>query len=343
MRPGQPFSQIPIMRTAAVIVISIICTSCIKLYAQGYDDTFEIRNKLKIELQYADYGEYEYPEPILYQYGIQDYKQNLPYVANFPEKRALIKFTRMVKSAAALSMKYQMSDMREDVNQHMGELKWTENFGGIIGLIGMQFIRDTRGFNMYQPGIGLRWDISLLSIFQGDLQYYARGRDAAPIGGSMGSWNVRLKFRQVLTISTAMYIEYLHYNSKGETLDFRSHIASVWLSQFLPTQTALHCNLRLYTNSLGIESIAPSIEIAQYLNWATILRIKYRYYTNRSDNVHLGEEEVIIPDGLNSNSFSVQLNRELNPDMLLYIKYRYYKSNQQIQMNTYLTGMVFSF
>ncbi len=29
--------------------------------AQGYDDAFEMKNKLKVELQYADYGEYRVP------------------------------------------------------------------------------------------------------------------------------------------------------------------------------------------------------------------------------------------------------------------------------------------
>lgn len=329
------------IRTAVILLLCLAGTLAI---AQGYDDTFEIRNKLKFEIQYADYGEYEYPEPVLFQYGVQDYRQNQPYIANFPEKRGLLKFTRMVGPSAALSLKYQMSDLREDVDQHLGELKWTHTMRqGITGLAGIQFIRDTRGFNMIQPGIGVRWDISPLSIFQGDVQYYTRGSEAAPIGGAMNSWNIRLKFRQVLTVSTALFAEYMLYRAEGEQLSFTSHIGSIWLSQFLPTQTAVHLNLRLYTNSMGIESLAPSIEIAQYLNWATVLRAKYRRYANRSDNVHLGETDVIIPDGLKSDSFSLQLNREINPDILVYIKYRYYKSNQQIQMNTYLTGLILSF
>jgi hypothetical protein len=115
------------------------------------------------------------------------------------------------------------------------------------------------------------------------------------------------------------------------------------LSQFLPTQTAVHGNLRLYDNSMGIRSMAPSLEIAQYLNWATILRVKYRFYANDSENVHLGEEEVIIPDNLKSHAVSVQLNREMTPDLLVYAKYRYYKSNLRIEMNTYLLGFVYSF
>ena len=138
-------------------------------------------------------------------------------------------------------------------------------------------------------------------------------------------------------------MEYFFYDASGENLRFKSHALSLWLSQFLPTQTAIHGNIRFYDNSMGIRSWAPSIEIAQYLNWATILRLKYRYYTNRSENVSLGEEEIIIPDNLKSHAVSVQINREFTSDLLVYGKYRYYQSNLDIEMNTYLVGMVYSF
>ena len=132
--------------------------------------------------------------------------------------------------------------------------------------------------------------------------------------------------------------------AEGEDdLHFTSHTGSFWLSQFLPTQTALHANFRYYYNSLGIQSYAPSFEICQYLNWATVLRIKYRYYWNESENVSFGEQGVIIPDDLKSHTASAQLNREINSDLLLYAKYRYYKSNLGIQMNTYMMGCVYAF
>jgi len=303
-----------------------------------------MKNKIKLELQYADYWEYEYPEPIVFRYGVQDYSQNLPYLVNFPEKRGLLKFTRMVGPVTAVSVKYQFSDIREDVNQHLGEAKLTRTFGeSIIGLVGAQFINDTRGFNAYQPGIGLRWDVNPLTILQVDAQYYFRGKDAEPVGGRLGSLNLRCKVRQVLTVSTALFVEYLYYDASGDNLHFTSHTASLWLSQFLPTQTAVHGNIRFYDNSMGIQSIAPSLEIAQYIDWATILRVKYRFYANRSENVSLGEEAVIIPDDLRSHAVSIQLNREMTPDLLVYAKYRYYKSNLDIEMNTYLMGMVYSF
>jgi hypothetical protein len=303
-----------------------------------------MRNKIKLELQYADYGEYEYPEPIVFWYGKQEYTQNQPYLANFPEKRVLTKFTRMLGTKTAVSAKYQYSDIREDVKQNMGELKLTRSFGeSIIGLMGIQMTRDSRGFNMFLPGIGARWDISPLTILQGDIQYYYRGDEAEALGGRMESLNLRLKIRQVMTVSTAMLFEYLFYDASGEDLHFTSHTGSVWVSQFLPTQTAVHFNFRYYFNSLEIESYAPSLEIAQYIDWATVLRLKYRYYWNESSNVSLGEQEVIIPDNLKSHAFSVQINREMTPDLDVYGKYRYYKSNLDIQMNTYLFGFIVSF
>ncbi len=316
----------------------------LSLFAQGYDDSFEMKNKIKIELQYADYSEYEYPEPIVFEYGVRDYQQTLPFIVNFPEKRGLVKFTRLAGSSTALSFKYQFSEMREDVSQHMGEFKVTRSLSdAFVGLVAMQVIRDTREYNAYQPGLGFQWTVSPLTIFQGDVQYFWRGKDAEPVGGRMGSLNVRLKYRQVLTVSTAMLLEYILYEASGETIDFTSHVVSVWLSQFLPTQTALHANLRWYDNNMGIRSLAPSLEIAQYLDWATVLRVKYRYYTNRSENVSLGETDVIIPDDLKSHTVSVQLNREINPDLQIYGKYRLYKSNLSVQMNTYLFGFVYSF
>ena len=107
------------------------------------------------------------------------------------------------------------------------------------------------------------------------------------MGGQLGSVNLRFKIRQVLTLTTAAFVEYMYYGASGEEIEFTSHTASLWLSQFLPTQTAVHLNLRLYDNSLGIQSMAPSVEIAQYIDWATVLRLKYRYYANRSENVSL--------------------------------------------------------
>lgn len=327
------------------ILLSILFLSTLPLFSQGYDDTFDIRNKIKVEVQYADYGEYEYPEPVIFTYGVQDYNQDYPYLVNFPERRGLFKFTRLIGSQTAISAKYQYSDIRVDVKQHLGELKFTRNFGkSFIGLIGMQMSRDTRGYNAYMPGMGFRWELGPLTIVQGDAQYYYRGDDAEAVGGELGSLNLRLKVRQVLTLSTAFFVEYLYYNARGDAIDFISHTGSFWLSQFISlTQSALHLNVRLYDNSLGIQAISPSLELAQYINWATILRLKYRYYANESDDISLGEQGVIIPDNLVSHTVSLQINREINPDVQIYGKYRYYQSSLGIQMNTYLMGFIYSF
>lgn len=326
------------------LFIAISILYCGSAFAQGYDDTFEMRNKIKVELQYADYGEYEYPEPIVYRYGVQEYVQNYPYIVNFPEKRGLAKFTRILGNTAAAGVKYQFSELRDGVIQHLGEIKLTKNMGSKwIGLVSGQMINDTRKYNAYQPGLGFQWQLSPLTIVQGDAQYYMRGRDAEPVGGKMNAVNARIKIRQVITVSTAVLMEYVYYNADGEDLRFQSHNIAIWLSQFLPTQTAVHVNLRYYDNSMGIRSLAPSVELAQYLNWATVLRIKYRRYTNQSDNVSLGEKDVIVPDNLKSNTISVQLNREMSQDLDLYGMYRYYKSNLGVRMNTYLLGFVVGF
>jgi hypothetical protein len=314
------------------------------LFSQGYDDTFEIRNKIKLELQYADYGEYEYPEPVLFNYGASEYIQNYPYIVNFPEKRGLVKFTRTLGQSTGASLKYQWSELREDVRQHLAELKFTQTLrSNLIGLVSGQITNDTRNFNAYQPGAGFQWQPGKRSILQGDAQVYFRGKNSEPVGGKMQALNARLKVRQVLTVSTAVLLEYVYYDADGENLKFKSHTATVWLSQFLPTQSALHLNMRYYDNTMGIRSWAPSVEFAQYINWATVLRIKYRYYKNRSENVSLGEQNVIVPDNLKSNTVSVQLNREMSSALELYGMFRYYESNLGVKMNTYLMGFVYGF
>jgi hypothetical protein len=312
--------------------------------SQGYDDAFEMKSKLKIELQYADYGEYEYPEPVLYRYGVSEYKQLEPFIANFPEKRFLVKYTRLMDEKTVLGARYQISDLKQDAKQHFLEAKATRNLGeSTVGLLALQLLRDSRGYGAVQGGAGVLWDISVLTSLQADAQYFYRGPEAQPVGGRMSTGNLRLKARQVLTLSTALQSEYSFYSATGDAVSFTSHSIALWLSQYLPTETAVHLNIRYYTNSAGIRSLAPSLELAQYLDWATVLWLKYRYYTNESDNVSLGEQSIIVPDGLRSNAVSVQVNREMSGDLLLYAKYRYYESNLDVQMNTYMLGFVYSF
>ena len=328
-----------------VLLLSLLMAASVPVVrAQGYDDAFEMKSKLKIELQYADYGEYEYPEPIFYRFGVSDYRQLEPYIANFPEKRALIKYSRLVSDNTSVGVRYQYSDLKADARQQFLETKVTQNLSeSTVGILSLQFLRDSRGYSAFQGGTGALWEMSALTSIQGDVQYFYRGPEAAIVGGRMGTANARVKFRQVLTLTTALQTEYTFYTASGEAVKFTSHTIAVWLSQFLPTQTAVHLNARYYTNSIGIQSIAPSIEIDQSIDWATTVRLKYRYYQNKSDNVSLGEQSIIIPDGLRSSSFSLQGDREMSHDLLLYAKYRTYGSNLHVRMNTYLVGMVYSF
>lgn len=330
---------------AAAILLSVLfALTGVPAFGQGYDDTFEMKSKLKVEVQYTDYSEYEYPEPVLFSYGVSPYTQNEPYIVNFPEWRALVKYTRLFGSRTALSVKYQFSDLKAGVAGHYVEGKVTRNLSEpVIGLLSGAYLYDSRGFGSFQGGAGISWDVSAITLIQADLQYYHRGPTAVALGGELGSLNLRVKFRQVLTLSTAFFTEYSYYDARGDAISFRSHNLSLWLSQFLPTQTAVHINVRLYTNTAGIKSFCPSVEIGQYLNWATVLLLKFRYYQNESDNVSLGEAGVIIPDGLISRTISAQINRDVSADVLMYLKYRYYKSNLGVAMNTYMLGGVWSF
>ena len=333
------------IRTGWTVVLTCAALLCPPAgHSQGYDDSFEMRSKLKLELQYGDYSEYEYPEPVLFGYGVSPYVQNEPYIVNFPEWRGLLKYTRLFGAKTAVSVKYQFSDIKSGVNGHYMEGKVTRTLNKkATGLLSGAYLYDSRGFGAFQGGAGLSWEFSPITLAQMDVQYYARGASASAVGGKMGSLNLRAKFRQVLTLSTALMTEYSYYNASGDAISFQSHNVAVWLSQFLPTQTALHASLRLYTNTAGIQSICPSLEVGQYLNWATVLLLKYRYYQNKSDNVSFGEEGVIIPDGLISRTISAQVNRDMSATFLLYAKYRYYKSSLGVAMHTYMLGGVWSF
>jgi hypothetical protein len=314
------------------------------LAAQGYDDSFEMKSKLKVELQYADYSEYEYPEPILFSYGKSPYTQNDPYIVNFPERRYLLKFTHLLQPESQLGIRFQYSDIKQDCKQYFLEGKITRTTGETTtGFLSAMVLYDTRKYSSIQGGIGMMWEPTPLTSLQGDVQYYYRGAAAVALGGKMGSLNVRTKLRQVLTLSTAIQGEYTYYNADGDAVSFTSHTMAVWLSQFLPTQTAVHTLLRYYTNSLGIRSFSPSVEVAQVISWSTVLWLKFRYYTNESDNVSFGEEGVVVPDGLISRSYTIQLNQEVTSDMLVYGKFRYYNSSLSVAMNTYMLGVVYEF
>lgn len=331
-------------RNISLLLLFLIPFINSSLFAQGYDDAFELKSKLKVELQYADYEEYLYPEAILYKFGVRQYRQDQPFLANFPEKRGLIKFSQLLDPTTSISGRYQYSEIKDDARQHFFEIKFTRNLSSsVTGIANVQLINDTRGYNAYQAGIGGSWNISPLTLIESDLQYYMRGSDAVVVGGKMNTVNFRFKIRQVLTLSTAAQFEYYFYNAKGDQIGFNSHTLSFWLSQFLPTETAIHLNLRYYDNTINISSLSPSIEVAQYIDWATVLHLKYRYYKNKSGNVSLGEEGVIIPDGLETNSWSAQINHEISSSLLGYIKYRYYTSNLDVKMHTYMLGFVYSF
>ncbi len=337
-----------VRRLHTMHLLSAACCLCLaaadQAAAQGYDDTFEMKSKLKIELQYADYSEYEYPEPILFSYGRSPYTQNDPYIVNFPEQRYLLKYTHLVGTASQLGVRFQFSDIKQDCNQYFLEGKVTQNLGETtVGFLSAMVLYDTREYSSYQGGVGAMWEPTPMTSVQGDVQYYYRGSDAAAVGGKMGTLNLRTKIRQVLTLSTAIQGEYTYYNAEGDAVNFTSHTAAVWLSQFLPTQTAVHALFRYYTNTLGIRSLSPSIEVAQMVGWSTVVWLKFRYYTNESDNVSFGEEGVIVPDGLISRSYSIQVNQEVASDVLVYGKYRYYDSNLSVQMNTYMLGVVYAF
>ncbi len=134
-----------------------------------------------------------------------------------------------------------------------------------------------------------------------------------------------MKLRQSLTRSTAFQVRHDWFFASGDKADFVSNTLTFWLSQFFPTQTALHFEWRKHWDTTDLISHSPSIEIDQYLSWATIAKVRARYYYGKpSDPDAL---ETIKGDHFESYSISGILSHYILAETLVSLKYRYYWSD----------------
>jgi hypothetical protein len=197
-----------------------------------------------------------------------------------------------------------------------------------------QYTKASKNFDGYMADAGFKYDFGGFFMVEPSASFYWNF-----VGGSrQQAQSYNLQLRQALTNTTATQVKYNYFHAIGAQ-GFSFYTITCWISQWLPTKTALHLSLRYHWDTVQGESIAPGIEVAQYLNWATTLNVSYRFFTMKNNDPNSLFHQQVIGDSFDSNSITAILTRTMWNDTVLMIKYRYYTCNQDVRMNTYLVGI----
>ena len=308
-------------------------------YLFGQMETAQVK-KLKVEFQYSDYFEYKYPQPILYHYPDTEYEQKEPYFADFPEHRSLIRYSQSLGNKGIGEIKYQYSKLKENAEQYISQIKYIYQINeNIIPSIEFKVTNDTRDFDAYQIAINSIFHPNEYLTLTPNLLLYTKNSENEE--EDVNSATLELEAKYLLTSTIAIQPKYSFYQAKDEFSKPHSHTFNIFISKYLPTQTALHLCYRYYENSDNISSNCPSMIISQYIDWRTVVTAKYRYYWNNLPKSSITTENN-LPE-FTSQAISIQLKREITYDLGLNCKYRYYQSDSGIKMNTYLINLTYNF
>jgi len=294
--------------------------------------------KVKFEYQYSDYNEYSYPlielnDSIKYEYID-------PYILNFPENRILTKITQSFGPISSFEARYEYSGLTSDKDQNRYYFRFERNISALTGLYGVyQYINigydspdsTESGGNMFS--VGVKHDRS--GWIKGEMSFsYDHNRNADDL--LTQSYMPMAQLRWSIDSFTALTGRWDGYWAVSDSGTYPAHAITLFLSRYLPTQTAVHILTRFYNSEAGVHSISPAIEIAQYVRWNLTARLNYRYYENSFDE----ESAPDFVEGGSIKSHSVRTNIEwqVSSDLKLHLKLRRYVSNQDIKMNTYLLG-----
>jgi len=331
-------------KIAAIIII--IYFSPLKLEAQLFGPGFQ--TVIKTEYQYSDYFKYGYPDPILFDYPDAVFSQPQPYIAAFPEHRFLTRITQYFGFKTSLALRYQRGIVDNNTRQNIYNTKLTYEINDQYSVMGAyqymnvydsQVKDDILAGHMFE--IGGKFNFAGFIHLEPSYSFYSSDYTASD-AKSGGADSFTFKYRQALTNSTALQVKYNYFNVDYTTYSdenrvFSANTMTLWLSQYFPTETALHLSNRFYWNSAETNSFSPGIEAVQYITWDVILHLSYRYYKNKPK-----EEEFlqrIKGDSFSSNAVSAILDYSLSADSKLQLKYRYYTGDQNITMNTYLISL----
>ena len=315
-------------------------------YAIG--SNFDYYTKVKFEYQYSDYLEYSWPEFVEYSFGDHDFSQPNPLLASFPEHRGLTRVTQGFGADLEVVMMYQYSynGFTYDYDQ-LGNLSKSQSDEGIYNAraeykmqdnftvnSAAQYTKTSSGLKGWMGVWGCEYDFGGFFKIEPDISLF--WNDVAGIKSNAQAYN--LKLRQALTNTTATQIKYAYFRTDPvadqEGLTYQT--ITWWVSQWLPTETAVHLFLRYHFDNLDGQSIGPGIEISQYIDFATILTLSYRNFKMVNDDPASAFNEAVGKGAFYSNAFTILVKRTIFGDTEASIKYRYYTTNQNTRMNTYL-------
>lgn len=295
--------------------------------------------KVKFEYQYSDYLRYVYPfvendDSVRYEYFD-------PYIVNFPENRTLAKVTQLFGPTTSLEVRYEYSGLTPEKAQNRYFLRFdrevidmTTLYASIQNLSVAYDSPDSSSSGGNMVSLGIKHDRSGWIKAEFSLSYdNSRASNDLLTTTIIPMAYIRWSLNPVTAISGRWDGYWAENDSLGSV---PAHAATVFISRYFPTQTAVHLFSRFYTNDMGIESVAPAIEIAQYIRWNVTLRLTYRFYRNRFEDEAL--PNLVRGKSINSHSVRGYLEWQVNPDLKLHFKVRGYRSNQDIRMNTYLFG-----
>ncbi|HEX9974404.1 MAG TPA: hypothetical protein VGD14_20215 [bacterium] len=303
---------------------------------------------IKSEYQYSDYLKYTYPDPILYEYPDVPYSQPLPYIFSFPEHRFLTKITQYFGFDTNLGLRYQFSQLDKNNQQYIYYSRLTHELSDLYSIMGTyQFMEfkntadSDKNYSGHMFEVGGKFNFAGAVHIEPSYGYYTSSY-VSPEAKKGGAHSILLLLRQAFSSTTALQVKYnyfyVDYTTKlNKRQLFYANTLTLWLSQYLPTETAFHLSTRFYWNDEKTKSISPSIEIIQYINWKTVLQFSYRYYYNKPQSEAFLER--IAGDSFSNQAYSAILDYSFSANTKILLKYRFYISDQNIKMNTYVIGM----
>ncbi|MBC8204536.1 hypothetical protein ISS30_08430 [bacterium] len=329
-----PSPRVFFRRCIVILIISLVSAG----ESMAIGPNFDYYTKIKLEYQYSDYLSYEYPPFIPYEYPDQNFRQPLPFLADFPERRYLCKVTQAFGPDVETALKYQHSDLDDGRLQRLyngrGQYDVNDNFSVNGSLQYTISTSDTGDLKGYMVDGGCKYDFGGFTMIEPGISVYFNEVS----GANQNSYSFNLKLRQALTNSTAFQLKHNYFTAESDKAEYHFNTLTCWLSQWLPTQTAAHLSMRYHWDSISSVSYAPGLEVIQYLDWATLLTVSYRHFEMTSDQEEF-LERLITGDYFISDSFSVILTRTMWNDTVFMLKYRYYTGNQDTDVNTYLIGI----
>ena len=303
---------------------------------------------VKFEYQYSDYFNYTYPDPIHFEFPDNVYVQPLPYISSFPEHRFLAKVSQYFGFYTNLGLRYQRGILDDQIQQNIYNATLRHELSDLYSVSGAyQYMElnnsenDTLDYSGHMLELGGKFNFAGAIHIEPSYSYYTSSY-FSPEAVSGGGHFLTLKLRQALSPALAVQMKYSYlvvdFTSTGGGQDYyHANTFTLWLSQWLPTQTAVHMLGRYYRDSYKTVSFSPGLEVVQYVKWNIILHLSYRYYHNKP--IVSSFLERIRGESFTTNAISAILDYRFSANPKIGLKYRFYTSNQNIDMNTYLISL----